>query len=147
MAYTSNMPLENAAANRVYVPVPADRVDDVFRFLLGITEAEASKDGDVDHLIRRIFRESEQSFRDLLHLLARHAGSPMSTEEIAETLDLFRGTASLAGMLGAYGRRANNRYDGFSPFERLYNAADDRHELVMPQEIGEIIEQIVATES
>jgi hypothetical protein len=135
------------AENRVYVPVPAEQVDDVFRFLLGMTEPEANRDGDLRPLVQRIFRESEQSFRDLLQLLAKHAGNPLSTEEIAEALKLFRGTASLAGMLGAYGRRANNRYDGFSPFERLYNAADDRHELMMPREIGEIVEQIVATES
>jgi hypothetical protein len=68
----------------------------------------------------------------------------MSTEAIAEGLDLFRGTASLAGMLGAFGRRSTNRYDGFWPFEKLYNAAEERSELMMPPKIAAIVERVAA---
>ena len=141
------MPFDDtASASRVYVPVPADRVDDVFRFLLGLSKPEEEDEAELDRLIQRIYRESEQRFRDLLLLLAHHPGTPMSTDEIADELKLYRGPASLAGMLGAYGRRSNHRYDGFFPFERLHNPADERYELVMPQKIAGIIEQISSSE-
>jgi hypothetical protein len=66
----------------------------------------------------------------------------MSTQEVADGLQLSRGTGSLAGMLGAFGRRSTNRYEGFWPFEKLYNAADERSELMMRPNVAAIIEQL-----
>lgn len=142
------MPFDNSGpASHVYVPVPADRVEDVFRFLLGLEQIEEDKEAELDPLVRRIYRESEEKFRALLELLARQPETPMNTEEIAEALHLYRGTASLAGMLGAFGRRSNNRYDGFMPFERLYDAASDRYELMMPEKIANVVNQVSSVES
>lgn len=129
-------------SERVYIPVPADRVDDVFRFLLGIEGAQGSADSDLDQLLERVYRESEEQFRRLLHLLASRPGVPMSTQEVADSLKLYRGKGSLAGMLGAFGRRSTNRYDGFWPFEKLYNAADERSELMMRPNVAAIIERL-----
>jgi len=47
-------------------------------------------------------------------------------------------------MLGAFGRRSTNRYDGFWPFEKLYNAAEERSELMMPPKIAAIVERVAA---
>jgi hypothetical protein len=128
--------------DHVYVPVPADRVDDVFRFLLGLADTEGAIDSDLDRLVNRIYRESEEKFRSLLELLAEHPGTPLSTEFVASELELYRGAASLAGMLGAFGRRANNRYAGFWPFEKLYNSAEEQSELIMNSEVARIVERI-----
>jgi hypothetical protein len=130
----------------VYVPVPADRVEDVNRFLLGLADTKGAVDSDLDRLVNRVYRESDEQFRRLLALLARSPGDPLSTELVAEELQLERGPASLAGMLGAFGRRANNRYDGFWPFERLYNGAEERSELIMNSEVATILQRILAAE-
>lgn len=129
-------------SDHVYVPVPADRVDDVFRFLLGLADTAGAIDSDLDRLVNRVYRESDEKFRSLLELLARHPGTPLSTERVASELELYRGPASLAGMLGAFGRRANNRYESFWPFEKLYNSAEEQSELIMNSEVATIVERI-----
>jgi hypothetical protein len=126
----------------VYVPVPASRVDDVFRFLLGLGKEEMAEGPDLEERLGRVYRESDGQFRRLLRLLADRAGQPLSSEEVADALELERGTASLAGMLGAYGRRSNNRYESFWPFERLYNASAETSEFVMPKRIAAIVKEI-----
>src|SRR5215211_2426890 len=130
----SDMPSSAGSSSHVYVPVPVDKLEKVFQFLASLDDGEPER-GDLEALVRRIYRESDDLFRDLLHLLAEQAEQPLSTEEIAKKLGLERGTASLAGMLGAYGRRSNNRYEGYWPFERLYNPSAEESELVMPEAV------------
>jgi hypothetical protein len=95
-------------------------------------------------LVRRVYRESDDQFRHLLQLLADRPDQPMSTEEVAEALQLERGVGYLAGMLGAFGRRSNNRYDGFWPFERLYNPSAEESELEMPGRVATLVRDSVA---
>lgn len=132
------MSLPHQSQEFVYVPVPAVRVAEVFRLLAGLPgkTAEAS---DSERVVRRVFLESEENFRALLRFLASRAGQSISTAEAAEALGLPNGAASLAGMLGAFARRSKNRYDGFWPFERLYNSAQDRAELMMESNVAAIV--------
>lgn len=132
----------NKDADHVYVPVPADRVDDVFRFLLGLADDHGSVDSDLERMVNRVYRESDAQFRRLLLFLAEHPGAALSTGAVAVGIDLPSGTASLAGMLGAFGRRSNNRYGSFWPFEKLYNPAAEQSELMMPQNIATIVERL-----
>jgi len=113
-------------------------VEEVFRFLAGLPgdTAEAS---DPERVVRRIFLESEENFRALLLFLAGRPGQSISTAEAAQALGLPNGAASLAGMLGAFARRSKNRYDGFWPFERLFNPAQDRAELMMEGNVAAIV--------
>ena len=134
------------SVERVYVPVPADRVDDVFRFLLGLADEEGAVDSDLERRVNRVYRESDEQFRRLLRFLAEHPGEPLSTERTAEAIELERGTASLAGMLGAFGRRSNNRYQGFWPFEKLHNPTLDQSELEMPLHIAAIVRRLDETQ-
>jgi hypothetical protein len=137
-------PPPNPASDQwVYVPVPADRVDDVFRFLLGSpAESDAAEEADLDRLVERVFRESDEKFRSLLVLLADYPDQPLSTGAVADDLKLYRGTASLAGMLGAFGRRTTNRYGDFWPFERFYDPAKDESQLVMSAKVAKIVERL-----
>jgi hypothetical protein len=136
----------SVTSDYVYVPVPADRVEDVYRFLLGLADADGAVDSDLDRFVNRVYRESEEKFRRLLEFLADHPGTPLSTELVAEEIELERGTASLAGMLGAFGRRSTNRYDDFWPFERVYNSVDEQMELLMNPEVATILKRILAAE-
>src|SRR5690349_13432275 len=101
----------------VYVPIPEHLVQKVFRFVAN-DGVDADGNGGSTALIERVYRESEDSFRSLLRYLAERPDTPVTTQQVAKDLKLYRGTGSLAGMLGAYGRRATNRYDGFWPFEK-----------------------------
>jgi hypothetical protein len=136
------LPDPKTPSDYVYVAVPADRVQDVYRFLLGLADGEGAVDSDLDRLVVRVYRESDEQFRRLLELLARFPGQALSTDLVAEELELARGSAALAGMLGAFGRRTKNRYAGFWPFERLYNGAKERSELIMNSEVATILERI-----
>ncbi|MFL5913052.1 MAG: hypothetical protein ACJ768_21100 [Gaiellaceae bacterium] len=124
----------------VYLPVPEDRVEDVYRLLAGADEAEAKLDQKV--LLERAYRESDGAFRRLLDYLAERPGEPVTTKQLAAGIGLERGTASLAGMLGAYGRRARNRYGGFWPFSKAYNPVEESNELVMADDVAEAIRQL-----
>ena len=130
---------QNEAAEFVYVPVPVGKVEEVFRFLASVPGDSDEGAPDMERIVKRIFLESEERFRALLHFLADRPGQPISTTETAEVLGLSNGVASLAGMLGAFARRSKNRYDGFWPFERLHNAAQDRAELMMDDDVAAIV--------
>lgn len=135
------MPISAGSSPYVYVPVPVGRLEEVFQFLAGLSNGEPEL-AHLEALMRRIYRESDEQFRRLLHLLADRPNQPLSTEEVAEALALERGTASLAGMLGAFGRRSNNRYDGFWPFERLYNPSAEESELTMSEQVAALVRDI-----
>jgi hypothetical protein len=126
----------------VYVPVPPDRVKDVYRLLSSDAQDELAF---VDPaLIRRMYRESDEAFRKLLGFLSRHPDEPIDTKRLAKALKLERGTASLAGMLGAFGRRSANRYGGVIPFRTAYNPVRDSNELTMPRPVAEVIRGVRA---
>jgi len=120
-----------------------DRLEEVFSLLARLSNAEPEQ-ADLEMLVRRVYRESDHQFRHLLQLLSDRPDQPLSTEEVAEALRLERGVGSLAGMLGAFGRRSNNRYDGFWPFERLYNPSAEESELEMPERVATLVRDLIA---
>ncbi len=129
-------------SSHVYVPVPADRVEDVFRFLLGLEQG--GSDAASGPLLRRVYSESEPQFQALLLYLASRPDEAIGSVEIANALDLANGTSSLAGMLGAFARRAKNRYGGFWPFERIYSPGDEGSRLLMSSEVAAAINQLAS---
>jgi hypothetical protein len=133
------MPSYAVGMEFVYLPVPSSRVGDVYRLLASDGPEDSS--GIDPALLVRIYRESEESFRQLLDYLAERPDQPISTKRVAAGLRLSRGTASLAGMLGAFGRRAANRYDGVWPFEKGFNPVEDTNEFTMSRSVADVIKQ------
>lgn len=134
------------------VPVPREFVGEVYA-LLGklmdtggaptvngsgeeLEEAEAELTPD---LIRRIYSESHETHRRLFDFLAAHPGEWFYSDALAKELELPNGASSLAGTLGALGKRANHRYDGHKPIVSKwdYEAGQARH--MMPPEVAKII--------
>jgi hypothetical protein len=70
------------------------------------------------------------------------SGLSRSRRALRGLLDAPASAASLAGMLGAYARRSKNRYEGYWPFERLYNPIDDQAELMMEDNVAEIVDRL-----
>jgi len=101
----------------VNVPVPAERVQEVYSLLAQQPAGGSSRPsvggadaGWTEALVVRMFKESADPMQHMLRMLADADGAEVSTNEIAAKLDLPKGAASVAGMAGAIGRRVNSRY-------------------------------------
>lgn len=113
-----------------------------------LSEADASDEatGTLDAaLIRRMYEESQEPHRRLMEYLARHPAVWIYTGKLAEALGLPRGARSLAGMLGAFGRRAEHRYGGLTPWESEWDpgAYQARHR--MAPEVAEELLRIATS--
>lgn len=106
------------ATEFIMVPVPRERVQEVYRLLASAPgtpaaeEAEAAPDDTArrwsDAEIARAYRESPQKMKVFLEYLAGRPGQPATVEETAAAVGYTR--HQQAGMLGAFGHRAKKRY-------------------------------------
>ena len=94
-------------------------------------------------LVRRQFAESPKSIKNFQRLLAGHPGEWFSTSEIASRLNAVHGSKSIAGALGAYGRRTSNRYKmkGW-PFQVEWNHVEGQCYYSMEPWVAEIIKSL-----
>lgn len=137
-------------------PVPEDRVPDVAVFLYGPSAAmphepeaqEASAEQEVqisdeqrNELLTRIYVESEPPFRALLLLLADRddPAAPMFYGDILSAHPDWSASRSVAGAMGAFGRRTVHRYGGYWPFERDWNHEQWSHFLRMDADVAEFL--------
>ena len=131
----------------VSIPVPKRYLTRVYGFIASLESAdETSLNGDgkrkewTPELIRRQFLESPDTMKRFEKLLAEHDGTWLSTSSIAETLGTARGARTIAGALGAYGRRVANRYRMSTwPFETRWIHDEGQQSYCMPSEVAEII--------
>ena len=70
------------------------------------------------NFVKRAYTESEGKAKPLLELLAAHPEQLVPFTKVSEALG-FETARSLPGLLGAFGRRANHRYEGNWPFEAV----------------------------
>jgi len=142
-------------------PVPDEQVPAVARFLYAIPQdidggseaIEALKEEEYveatpeerNAYLDRIYRESEPPFRRLLVQLAEREppDKPISFDEVRQAMG-WDNPRSLAGALGAFGRRTNHRYDGFWPFHRDWDPANWTYTLAMDREVAEEVLRIHA---
>lgn len=131
-------------SNYVSFPVPEERLPEVAALLYGASE-EKTEDPrstltpeEVSGLVRRVYLDSEPTFRRLLLLLADRDDptEPMLNEEVTDAMG-WTTARSLPGALGAYGRRANHRYEGFWPFRRGWDHRHNSNTIAMDAEIAE----------
>lgn len=138
-----------------YEPIPTPRqfVGEVYALLarlMGTTPAAIVKEaggaeedsGPVttdEALIGRIYEESHEAHRRLLKRLAESPDEWIVASQLATDLELPHGNKSLAGMLGALGRRSNHRYGGkrafYSEWDHL--AYETKH--MMPAPVAKVI--------
>jgi len=74
--------------------------------------------------IRKMVQQSPPAMRDILRALAEHAGQWMTTEELAGAIqnNADADWKTVAGTLGAFGRRVRNRYGLETlPFDRRHD--------------------------
>jgi hypothetical protein len=139
----------------VNVPVPRQHVTAVYALIVrlesanGPAEAESSNGAPgaalTEGLVKRMYGESWQPHQDLLTHLADHRGEWLTTSEIAEALGLPYGAKSLAGSMGAFGRRAHHRYGGLRPWETEWNPALEQAQHRMSPEVASWVKEVAAS--
>lgn len=77
-------------------------------------------------LTRRMYKDSHEPHRRLMRFLAEAPDTWFSTEELAHALQLEHGAKGMAGMLGAFGRRAKHRYGGRTPWESRWDGVHEK---------------------
>jgi hypothetical protein len=134
----------------VMMAIPSELVPAVTAFIEGRPEpsvgpgAESPQDSAFIHgwdaeTVRRAYRESADRMRGILDFLADNEDHEVSTGEIAEAIGAKFGWNTVAGMLGAFGRRSANRYGRGLPMWEFRNSDDDRTLLRMPAGPAEAI--------
>ncbi len=93
-------------------------------------------------LVDRIFDESHDAHRRLLKYLADNRETWLYSDQVALGLALPGGSKSLAGMLGALGRRANHRYGGLKPFYSEWDPVKGQAKHYMPAMAADVINQL-----
>ena len=107
------------------------------------TKTAPTEGGWSKELIERQYRESPPSMKKFQRFLAEHPGQEFSTSEMAEPMGAAHGWNSVAGALGAYGRRVKHRYkrDSF-PFASRWDHENEEQYHSMTPEVAEIIRAI-----
>jgi hypothetical protein len=132
----------------VMMAVPAELVAAVTEFIeaqgmAGTHTPAVVEDGFVHGWDRdsvwRAYKESADKMRDLLDFLAENPGREVSSEEIAEAIDAKYGWNTIAGMLGAFGRRCTNRYRKLEPMWEYRPDENDRNLITLPPKTAEVI--------
>lgn len=143
----------------INIPVPRKYVSQVYAFIGSLDhqssaeEAPAAVEPSADttatdqtwtrDLIIRQFRESPPSMKKFQRYLAEHAGQDFSSTEIADAIGAEHGWNSIAGALGAYGRRVKNRYKRRSfPFQQEWDHQHGEMRHSMTPEVAEIIREL-----
>lgn len=155
MLVGAEQPKGHPMSEFVYVPVPSEHVHAVYRLLASAdrdstgSTAHAPDAGDPaelpdPELVRRMYRESYESHRQLMALLAQTPGEWIYTKDIAQTLNIAKGARGVAGMLGAFGRRSKNRYGHKKPWISQWDGAREEARHMMPAEVAQVVNSIVA---
>ena len=111
----------------IQVPVPIDRVQEVYELLARPRVSADSPAADAiagrpqpwsDELLVHAYEDSPEAMKKLLDTLAERHDQTVTMDELAGVLGLERG--QVAGVLGAFSRRWKNRYrqgDGNLPYK------------------------------
>ena len=138
----------------VYVPVPKDLLQSTYEWLAEAMQDSASpvavaaqiEPAVLDEgMLRRIYEDSLEPYRRLMELMATRPGEWRYSNEIAADLGLEHGARGLAGMLGAYGRRAKHRYGGLKPWESKWDPAREEMLYMMPADVADTVRELSRT--
>ncbi|MFL5833961.1 MAG: hypothetical protein ACJ76B_08265 [Solirubrobacterales bacterium] len=83
--------------------------------------------------VQRAYRESADRLRDLLDFLASNPNREVSAPELADAIEAKYGWNTVAGMLGAFGRRSVNRYGRPEPMWEYRYDPQGRILITMPE--------------
>ena len=124
----------------VQVPVPTHLVPAVMALITQSAEEVPRSAPWTERELRKLWGESADNIRRTLMLLASNSGNPVSGRTIArEALGKEEKGHSIAGMMGAFGRRMKGRHKGRSPITAEYDAQAHEWRYSMAPEIGQVL--------
>ena len=118
----------------VLVPVPADKVLAVYRFLGTEPPAEPMADPAV---IKKAYEESSPDTKRFLDLLAAHPDEWLTIGEVRDELGL--GVHELAGVLSTLPRRWRNRYHQTAPMPYEVEGKGSQRRYMMGREVATLV--------
>ena len=140
----------------VKVPVPVDRLQEVFALLAasrvagersvtvgrGAVPTAETDVASIDvERIARAYRESSDAMKKALDHMADHAGHVIRMEELAGSVGYS--AAQMRGTLGSFGNRWRNRYQGGEdvplPFSRWWVSADNTMAYQMSGDVAAVM--------
>lgn len=134
----------------VMMAIPAELVPAVTEFIEGrrgdvAVGSDARGDSPLHgwdrDTVKRAYRESGDPMRRVLDFLARHPDREVSSYELADAIEARYGWNTVAGMLGAFGRRSTNRYGRRLPMWQVRHDEDGRVLLTMPKAAAEAVKE------
>ncbi len=138
------------AVPRQWTPLIYERLAELSREGLAESGELASRSGGkpapilTEDLVKRMYRESQPAHRKLMQSLSESPDAWIPTGRLAQALGLRHGASGLAGTLGAFGRRANNRYQGLKPWTSRWDEAEKHAEHMMTAEVAEWVRAAMA---
>jgi len=130
------------ATEFIMVPVPRERVQEVYRLLAqepaaagvaGAPETPAAPGSWTEAEIVTAYRESSEKMKVFLDCLASSPGQSFTSAETAKAVGYTR--SQQAGMLGAFGHRAKRRY-GKPTWFMTYTWSGERGEFVYTMDLA-----------
>jgi len=94
--------------------------------------------------VQRAYRESADRMRDLLKYLAWNPNREVSAPELADAIEAKYGWNTVAGMLGAFGRRSVNRYGRDQPMWEYRFDPQGRILITMPVGPAEAVKEVAS---
>jgi len=133
----------------VSVPVPSELVPEVYALISahmvnkgnGSRAVEDPSSGEAssalsDELLKRIWDESGVTMRKALKHLAQFPGQAIGAQDLTKAVFGNPKGHKLAGAMGAFGRRCQNRYKGAKPFAVKWNVLSSRWEYTMATDVA-----------
>ena len=134
-------------SNFVMLPVPEDRVQDVYTLLARGPEPKVEEPDAIDvklsnewsdEEIKRAYSESTGAIRQVLGLLAQSPGQRFDSEQLYEKLEISR--SQWSGVTGAFGKKVKNRYGKSNkPFREDWDDEAGSMYYTMPERFAEVI--------
>jgi hypothetical protein len=110
-----------------------------------LTTSEALIHGWTEDTLRAHYLDSSPKMQAFLRYLAQNADHEVTSHSAAEAIG-YRDWNSIAGMLGAAGRRAKNHFGREQGPWQLRSARDGQARLKMPNDVARIILELAATD-
>ena len=134
-----------ANSELVSILVPREYVLQIYHFVATLNGAppqvtEPPAPAWSPDLLRRQFDESPNIIKRFQKILANRPGQRFLTSDMASQLKAAKGSKTIAGALGAFGRRSKNRYKMEDwPFQHEWNHAEGQQSYWMEADVAAII--------
>lgn len=130
--------------NYIMVPVPDEMVPEVMELITKrttvATDIQISPQRTWDDTLQQLWPQLDAPIKTFLKTLAKQMGQWVPTGDLLKPLGKSR--SQIAGMLGAFGRRCRNHYNGKIPFDKTWDKASRQYTYRVPPSVAQILNKL-----